>query len=65
MHNLVFNAKKFFLNRVEPLQGDPANEPLRDQSQRSCYIAALYKGRNRTFFTYGYEGFKLVEPPAR
>lgn len=58
LRNDAFNARDYFLPSVAPFKentfGATVGGPV--------YIPKLYNGRNRTFFFFGYQGFRYRSP---
>jgi hypothetical protein len=62
VQNPVFNANKFFSNRARLSKAILRMNRYGVNGDGPIVVPRLYNGKDRTFFTYGYEGFKLVDP---
>ncbi len=60
----VWNANSWFANRSGQARGDFTYRRGSATLTGPVYLPRLYSGKNRTFFTYGYESLHVVEAPS-
>lgn len=62
LQNPVLNANKFFANLAGIRAASIRNIRYGANANGPVYIPGLYDGRNRTFWTYGYEAYRISDP---